>query len=94
MTVLPTTANPLDTDPVLTVNSQGAGSLIIFRDSFGTALEGFLGYNFAKVTYLWQYDLDAARIEREKPNVVIVEMYEQHFNVTDPKELMRREALP
>jgi hypothetical protein len=91
------TANPLDLAyeaPAFTTNAQASGSLIVFRDSFGNALEGFLGYNFAKVTYLWQYDLDTARIEREKPNAVIVEMYEQHFDVTDPKDLMHREALP
>jgi len=92
------TANPLDlpdySGPALTTNSQGTGSLIVFRDSFGNALEEFLGYNFAKVTYLWQYDLDAARIDREKPDVLISEIYEQHFNVTDPRDLMRKDALP
>ena len=93
-TVLQMTTRPLDTDPVVTTNPQGTGSLFVFRDSFSTTLEGFLGYNFAKVTYLWQYDLDAKRIEREKPNAVMVEMYEQHFDVTDPKDLMRKDALP
>ena len=94
LTVQQLTATSLDTDPAFTTNPQGTGSLIVFRDCFSTWLEGFLGYNFAKVTYLWQYDLDAARIKREKPTVVIVEMYEQHFNVSDPKDLMRKDALP
>ena len=92
------TLNPLvwpdDKDPAFTFNPQGTGSLMVFRDSFGNALEGFLGYNFAKVTYLWQYELDAARIDREKPNAVICEMYERFLNVTDPKELMHQDGLP
>jgi len=98
LTPLQVAGNPLDSPDfkylTSTTNSQGAGSLIIFRDSFGTALEWFLGYNFAKVTYLWQNSLDAASIEREKPDVVISEMYEQNWNVIDPKELMRKDALP
>ena len=96
--LLQMTVNPLDQpaykDPAFTTNLQADASLIIFRDSFGNALEWFLGYNFRQAAFLWQYDLDAARIEREKPDVVICEINERFFNVTDPKALMRKEALP
>jgi len=81
-------------DPTFSDNLQATNSAILFRDSFANSWVPFLGYNFRRVDYVWQYELDAKTIEFEKPAVVIVEMFELFFNVTDPKELMRKDALP
>lgn len=80
-------------DPLFTKNPQARGSAIVFQDSFGKYWPPFLGYDFGKVAYIWQYHFDTALIEREKPLVVISEMVERNFNVTNPKELQAKEAL-
>jgi len=79
--------------PSFTENSQGRGVALVFCDSFGTALIPFLGCHFGKVTCLRKHELDAGRIEQEKPNVVISEMVEREFNVMDPNHLRAKEAL-
>ena len=76
-----------------TKNPKVQGGAIVFRDSFGNALMPFLGYDFGKVTYLWQYAVSARWIELEKPDVVISEMVEREFNVADPNSLKTKEAL-
>ena len=50
---------------------------VVFRDSFSTALIPFLSEHFGRIVYLWQYDLDAEVIERERPDVVILQMTER-----------------
>ena len=80
-------------DPKSTTNPQAKGRVIVFQDSFAMGWIQFLGYHFNQVTYLWHYDLDAAWIEREHPELVISEMNERLFNIEDPKKLMDKEAL-
>ena len=77
-------------------NPQGRGHAMIFHDSFGRYWVPFLGYPFGEADFFWhhQYELDAALIERERPVVVISEMLERFFNVTDPNELSALDALP
>jgi hypothetical protein len=76
-----------------TINTNAQGSAIVFHDSFGDAMEPFLGYSFGKVVYIRQQDLDAKLIEMEKPTIAISEIVERKFNVSDPKTLMAKEAL-
>jgi len=79
--------------PKLTTNPKVQGRLIVFQDSFGRRWIPFMGYNFNKVTYLWQYNLNPAWIEQDKPNIVVNEMVERFFNTENPKLLMVRESL-
>src|ERR1035437_10007764 len=58
-------------DPKFTTNLQAKGRAMLFQDSFAMGWIQFLGYHFNQVTYLWHYDLDAAWIEREQPELVI-----------------------
>jgi hypothetical protein len=76
-----------------TKNPNAHGNAMIFRDSFAYFLEPFLGYHFAKVSYIWRYELNPVWIEADNPVVVISEMVERNFNVRHPKELMTRENL-
>ena len=80
-------------DPKFTYNPQAKGHLTVFQDSFAMNWVQFLGYHFHQVDYVWQSALDAAWIEREKPDVVVSEMNELMFNIANPNELMAKEAL-
>jgi hypothetical protein len=80
-------------DPGFINNPQAQGRLILFRDSFAEAWTPFLGYHFNQVTTRWQFDLDPAWIERNKPDIVATEMLERFFNTEDPKKMMAKEAL-
>ncbi len=81
------------TDPAFSSNPSAKGSFLLFHDSFAGFWYPFLAYNFNKCTYLWQYDLDPAWIERDRPDIVVTEMLERFFNIRDPKEMMLKEGL-
>jgi len=50
---------------------------IVFRDSFAVMLLEFLAEHVEHMTSVWSPALDAELIEREKPNVVILEFVER-----------------
>jgi hypothetical protein len=64
-------------------NQDGLPGLVMFRDSFSSALVPFLSENFRRSVYLWTHNFSSALevIEREKPEVVIHELVErfQHY---------------
>jgi len=80
-------------DPGYINNPQAQGRLILFHDSFAGCWTPFLGYHFNQITTRWQYDLDPACVERDKPDIVVTEMLERFFNIEDPKKMMAKEAL-
>jgi alginate O-acetyltransferase complex protein AlgJ len=64
-----------------TSNAMAQGSCVVFRDSFGPALIPFLGYHFRTVSYYWSPGgFDTNIIARMKPDAVISEIVERHFN--------------
>jgi alginate O-acetyltransferase complex protein AlgJ len=79
--------------PKFSDNPDAKGTLIIFQDSFALTWVNFLAYNFKQVTYLWQYELDPAWIEREKPDIVVSEMNERFLVSVHPTELMEKDGL-
>jgi len=84
---------PKYTQPVYTENPSRRYSLLSFRDSFSNSWTAFVGFNFKRSVYIWQYNWDGKVIEREKPNVVVDEMLERMFNLQDPKKLMKDDQL-
>jgi alginate O-acetyltransferase complex protein AlgJ len=74
-----------------TLNEKASGKALVFHDSFACSWYAFLDQHFREVVYVWQYDWDRALIEKEKPDVVIDEMLERFFNVSDPIELARKD---
>jgi alginate O-acetyltransferase complex protein AlgJ len=80
-------------EPVVTRSESGQGKVIVFRDSFSGGFQPFLGFHFKEVLYIWQYNWDAAFLEREKPDIVVDEMLERFFNLADPNELARKDQL-
>ena len=68
----------------LAVNDPNLPTLVMFRDSFGSALVPFLAEHFRRSLFLWQYDFDPAVIEKEKPDVVIWLMTSRRLQWFDP----------
>ncbi len=83
-----------DTGPVVTRNSNATGRIAVFRDSYVQMWLPFLGHHFAEANYFWQYHLDAAWLEKQKPDIVVCEIAERYFNEANPKELQAKDALP
>ena len=79
--------------PWSTFNPQAEDKIMFFRDSFSSALVQFFGYHFNQVTYVRQQPLIPALILQEKPRIVVSEMVERTFDITDPKKLMVKDAL-
>jgi len=79
--------------PKFTRNPTAKGRLLVFHDSFAMNWIELLAYHFQQVHYLWQYELNPAAIEKEKPDIVVSEMNECYFNIESPKELMTQDAL-
>lgn len=54
--------------------------VIVFRDSFSTALIPYLSETFGDVTYIWDHNLNlyAGLIRKEKPDIVIHEMVSRY----------------
>jgi len=84
---------PDETRSCVTLNEKASGKVLMFHDSFACSWYAFLDRHFREVIYVWQYDWDRPLIEREKPNLVIDEMLERFFNLTDPNELARKDQL-
>ena len=58
--------------------------LVMFRDSFGSALVPFLAEHFKRSVFLWQYDFDPAVIEQEKPDYVVWLMTSRRLQWYEP----------
>ncbi len=69
-------------DPLIITEIPGSTlpRLVMFRDSFTSALAPFLSEHFSRAVYLWQNDFDAAVIEQEKPDVVLHEIVGRHLH--------------
>ena len=55
--------------------------LVMFRDSFASALVPFLSTCFSRSVYVWSFYHDLGLIAREKPNIVINEVNERYLYV-------------
>jgi len=58
----------------LEIDDPALPKLVMFRDSFGSALVPFLAEHFRRSLFLWQHDFDPAIIEKEKPDFVVWEI--------------------
>lgn len=53
--------------------------VLVFRDSFTTALIPFFNQTFGECTYIWSHDFDKELIQQEKPDIVIMEYVERYI---------------
>lgn len=65
-------------------NPAGRGKLVMFHDSFTTALQPFLAQHFQRAVYVWQHDWNVPFLEQQKPDVVIDEIAERSFYRGNP----------
>lgn len=67
-------------------NALNDDSIVIFRDSFGSALVHFLARTFRRVVAVWQPNIDLGIIEIESPKYVVSEQVER-FIVSPPNDI-------
>ena len=82
---------------VVSVDNTSGNShkLVVFNDSFGIALYDFLGYSFSRVVFEGDdHEFCQPLILSNNADVVINEIVEKNFNVMDPDEMMKIDALP
>jgi hypothetical protein len=59
--------------------------VVMFRDSFANNLIPFLDHHFSRAVYVWNYGLDTALIETERPQFVIQEVVERYLLNAPPQ---------
>ena len=63
------------------VNDTTLPKLLVFRDSFFSALIPFLTESFSRSVFLSQLFVDLSIVDKEKPNVVVLEFVERYSSV-------------
>jgi len=53
--------------------------VLIFRDSFSSALEKYISENFGESVFIWDHTFDKKLILHEKPDIIIYEIIERNF---------------
>jgi len=66
-----------------TVNASSPAlpGVVVFRDSFSTAVLPWLAESFGRGAYLWEYGFDKQVIELERPAIVIQEIAERKLSL-------------
>lgn len=60
-------------------NAPQQKTLLVFRDSYTTALEQFLSLHYKKVIYIWSNPADFKTVNKFKPDVVISGVVERYI---------------
>jgi len=58
---------------------------LVLRDSCFSQLAPFLSEHFSRVVYLWQGEFEVEDVDRERPDVVILELVGRHLYAVSPK---------
>ena len=67
-------------DNVIPINVDGPGPrVVVFRDSFMTALLPWVAEGFGHGVYLWEDGFDTNVVTQEKPDIVIQEIAQRKF---------------
>jgi hypothetical protein len=82
-----------DLSPPFTKSAHGIGDMIIrevddphlpkavvFHDSFSQSLIPYLSESFRRIVFIWTFDFMPELIEREKPDMVILECVERYIH--------------
>lgn len=76
---------------VYEVDDETLPKALILRDSFAEGFMPVFSEKFRRTVWLWTHDLDLRLVERERPDIVIVEMTERFFSDEPPKLQARRD---
>ena len=80
---------------IMEVDDPQLPKAVVFRDSFSESLIPFLSESFRRSVFVWKFEFTPELIEREKPDIVIVECVERYIHwlaKENPPEV--RAALP
>lgn len=61
--------------------------VLVFRDSFGSAIAKYIAESFGECVFIWYHYFDKELIEKEKPDIVIHEIVERNIDVLINDEL-------
>ncbi|MGD0390444.1 MAG: hypothetical protein ABSC42_15985 [Tepidisphaeraceae bacterium] len=81
-----------DTHSVIAIDNQDPKlspklpRLVFYRDSFAIGLVPMLGPHFSRIVYAFQYSMDPALIQAEKPDLVIDEFLERNLYLNPPTD--------
>ncbi|MGD0768017.1 MAG: hypothetical protein ABSB42_07460 [Tepidisphaeraceae bacterium] len=81
-----------DTHRVVTIDNHdpkvklNLPRLVFYRDSFGIGLVPMLGPHFSRIVYAFQYTMDPALIQLQKPDLVIDEFLERNLYTNPPTD--------
>jgi len=77
-----------DTHRVVTIDNHDPKvklpRLVFYRDSFALGLVPMLGPHFGRIVYAFEYTMDPALIQKEKPDLVIDEFLERNLYLNPP----------
>jgi hypothetical protein len=73
------------TKMVYEVDDETLPKALILRDSFAEGFMPVLNEKFRRTVWLWTHEIDLRLVEREEPDIVIVEMTERFFSDAPPK---------
>ena len=74
---------PAEYELVRTTPDKTLPRIVVIRDSFFTPLMGLFNENFSRSVYIfdgWQYGPNYEIIENEKPDIVLLEVFEPHLS--------------
>jgi alginate O-acetyltransferase complex protein AlgJ len=92
----PVDRNAADTNRFLVSEREGAGlpRMVMYRDSFASALIPFFAEHFSRATYVWSQQFDPSLIEAERPDIVLEEMAERLLMAPAPEDAFIGDANP
>jgi len=67
------------------LNKKGKSKALIFRDSYGGSMEGFLKHSFKELTLIWDYEFLKAEINEQEPDFVIHLIVERNIEMLSLK---------
>ena len=71
-------------------NPRKQGKVVIYRDSFTSALAPYLSETFGEVTYIWRYHPEAGDYEKylQHADIIILESVERFVPLLGKKNLI------
>ncbi|MBP8033271.1 MAG: hypothetical protein KAZ71_01670 [Bacteroidia bacterium] len=68
---------PMQQSPVKTiVKNANLPKVVVYRDSYFNLIMPYFSENFKECVYIWSYEMTKEPVEKEKPDVIVLEMTE------------------
>jgi hypothetical protein len=71
------TSIPMQQSPIKTeIKNSNCPKAVVYRDSYFNLIMPYFSENFKDCVYIWSYEMTQEPIDKEKPDVVVLEMTE------------------